>query len=154
MSQTPRGLCAKNGKGLVANLNQNGRYAMNNKILFVDDEENILRLLTRVFTRAGHQVLTATSAEAALKLLQDEDVHVMFFDLNMPGMSGLELCRHVKRERPMDVVFALTGYANLFELSECREAGFDDYFKKPADLKLLQEVAKAAFEKQNRWKRG
>lgn len=127
---------------------------MNYNILFVDDEDSILRLLSKAFSRSGYRALTANSGEAALKVLQDEEVHVMFFDLNMPGMSGLELCRHVKRERPMDLVFALTGYASLFELAECREVGFDDYFKKPADLPLLLQVAKNAFEKRNRWKKG
>ena len=124
------------------------------KVLFVDDEPGILMTLEKAFTRDGYAVRTADSGEAALALLQAEDIHVMFLDLNMPGMSGIELCRRIKQERPMDIVFSLTGYASLFELSECREAGFDDYFKKPADLKLLKAAAQAAFEKQNRWKKG
>ncbi|GAB6905376.1 Response regulator with CheY-like receiver, AAA-type ATPase, and DNA-binding domains [Desulfosarcina cetonica] len=127
---------------------------MNNTILFVDDEENILKLLEKAFTKVGYAVKTARSGEKALEILQNEDIHVMFFDLNMTGMSGLELCRQVKQARPMDMVFALTGYASLFELSECREVGFDDYFKKPVDLKLLRRVAKDAFEKRARWKKG
>jgi len=76
------------------------------------------------------------------------------FDLNMPGLSGIELCRQVKHERPMDQVFALTGYASLFELSECREAGFEDYFKKPTDLDMLKDAVHQAFEKRSRWRKG
>lgn len=124
------------------------------KILFVDDEKPILSMLEKAFAKAGCQVRTAQTAHEALSILQDEEIHVMFFDLNMPGISGLELCRQVRRERPMDMIFALTGYAGLFELSECREAGFDDYFKKPADLKLLRETVHMAFEKRRRWKKG
>ena len=124
------------------------------KLLFVDDEKPVLKTLDVYFSKRGYTVVTAQSAEDALRVLQEEDVHVMFFDLKMPGMSGIELCRRVKRERPMDLIFALTGYSGLFELSECREAGFEDYFKKPADLKLLQTAVRDAFAKQKRWKRG
>jgi CheY-like chemotaxis protein len=97
------------------------------KILFVDDEKPILSMLEKAFSKEGYQVSTAQTADAALSILQDKDIHVMFFDLKMPGISGLELCRQVRRERPMDMIFALTGYTSLFELSEYREAGFDDY---------------------------
>jgi DNA-binding response OmpR family regulator len=124
------------------------------KILFVDDEKPILMMLEKAFSKAGYTVKTADSAEAAMELLNHEPIHVMFLDLNLPGMNGPELCRKIKSERPMDIVYALTGYASLFELSECREAGFDDYFKKPADLKKLKMAAEIAFEKLNRWKKG
>ena len=78
----------------------------------------------------------------------------MFFDLSMPDMNGLELCCQVRQSRPVDLIFALTGYSSLFELAECRGIGFDDYFTKPADLKLLKQVVEDAFEKQRRWRRG
>lgn len=127
---------------------------MNEKrILFVDDEVKILTLMDRAFSKAGYTVKTAPSAKEALEILHQEDIHVMFFDLNMPEMNGLELCRLVKQERPMALVFALTGYASLFELAECREAGFDDYFIKPADLKTLKAAAETAYSKLNRWKK-
>lgn len=129
-------------------------FMLNKNILFVDDEKKILLLLEKAFTKAGYRVFTAGGAEEALELLKTEEIHVMFLDLNLPGLSGLDLCRRLRRERPMDMIFALTGYASLFELSECREAGFDDYFTKPADLKLLKETAREAFEKRARWKKG
>lgn len=124
------------------------------KVLFVDDEKPLLTMLEKALSRAEYQVRTAQTADAAMSVLQTENIHVMFFDLNMPGTSGIELCRQVRRERPMDMIFALTGYASLFELSECREAGFDDYFKKPADLGLIKETIRTAFEKRRRWKKG
>jgi CheY-like chemotaxis protein len=89
-----------------------------------------------------------------LEILKNEKIYVMFFDLNMPGMNGLELCRRVKQEMPMAIVYAVTGYASLFELSDCREAGFEDYFRKPVNMKLLLKTAESAFEKINRWIKG
>jgi len=123
------------------------------KILIVDDEKAIISLLKQAFSRAGFEVYPAESAEEALKVLEQEEIYIMFLDLNLPGMNGIELCRRIKKDKPMAIVFAVTGYASLFELADCREAGFEDYFKKPADIKTLVKVANDAFERLERWKR-
>ena len=122
------------------------------KILVVDDDEAIINLLEQAFSRAGYDVKSAQSSENALELLQNEKIHVMFLDLNMPGMNGIELCRKIRKDMPMANIFAVTGYASLFELADCREAGFDDYFKKPVNIKILVDTARNAFEKISRWK--
>lgn len=123
------------------------------KILVVDDEKAIINLFKQAFARAGVTVVPAESGEAALKVLEQEEIFVMFLDLNLPGMNGIELCRRIKKDKPMAIVFAVTGYASLFELVDCREAGFEDYFKKPADIKILIKVATEAFERLDRWKK-
>jgi CheY-like chemotaxis protein len=76
----------------------------------------------------------------------------MFLDLNLPNMNGIELCRQIKHDKPMAIVYALTGYASMFELADCREAGFDDYFTKPANMSALLKAAEDGFEKIKRWK--
>ncbi|MCP3872629.1 MAG: response regulator [Desulfobacteraceae bacterium] len=124
------------------------------KILVVDDEKAILLLLETAFSRAGYEVLIATRAEKALALLENEEVHVMFLDLNMSEMNGLDLCANIKKIMPISVAYAMTGYASLFGLSDCLDAGFDDYFKKPVDLKVLIKAAEDAFIKIERWKKG
>jgi len=123
-----------------------------NKILIVDDDEAIINMEKLAFSRAGYDVVSAESGEQALKILQQENIHVIFTDLNMPDMNGIELCTAIRKFTPIAMVFAVTGYASLFELAECREAGFEDYFVKPVNLKKLVETAKNAFEKLNRWK--
>ena len=123
------------------------------KILIVDDEVSILNLLKLTFTRAGYEVSTAESAEDALELLDNETIHVMFFDLNLPNMDGVELCRRVKHNMPMAIIYAITGYASLFHLAECLEAGFEDYFKKPINIATLLKMAESAFTKIERWKK-
>lgn len=124
-----------------------------NKILILDDEESIRDMLEQAFSRAGYQVRSTESAEAAVELLKDDKIHVMFLDLNLPGMNGVELCRQIRRDMPMAIIHAVTGYASLFELSDCRDAGFDDYFHKPVSLESLLKAAKDAFEKLDRWKK-
>jgi CheY-like chemotaxis protein len=126
---------------------------MGQRILVVDDEKAIINLLKQAFSRAGYDVRSAESAESALDILEKENIHVMFFDLNLPEMNGVELCKAVKKNMPMSVIYAITGYASLFELAECREAGFEDYFKKPVNISTLLGNAASAFEKIDRWKK-
>ena len=122
-------------------------------ILVVDDELAILTALEKVFSRAGYKAYLAETAEEALGILEKENINVMFLDLNLPGMNGVELCRKIRKDRPIAVIHAITGYASLFELTDCREAGFDDYFTKPADMEMLLTAAQSAFEKVDRWKK-
>ncbi len=87
------------------------------KILVVDDEKAIINLLTQAFSRAGYTVRSAQNAKNALALLQKEEINVMFFDLNMPEMDGIELCQKVKKNVPMSLIFAVSCFVPLFELT-------------------------------------
>ena len=127
---------------------------MNNKaILIVDDEDQIRDAFKRAFERVGYTTHAAESAEEALDMLKTHNIQVMYLDLELPGMNGLDLCRKIRKDQPISIIFAITGYASIFELRDCREAGFDDYFTKPVELKVLRQTAEEAFEKLSRWKR-
>ena len=123
------------------------------KILVVDDEEQVRDSFKLVFDQAGYITYLAESGEDALQVLDKNNIQVMYLDLNLPGINGLELCRRVRKDQPIAIINAVTGYTTLFELHECREAGFDDYFTKPVGLKVLTATAKDAFEKLERWKK-
>jgi CheY-like chemotaxis protein len=126
---------------------------MEKKILVVDDELLIRKLFEEAFSSIGYTVRTAESGEDALKILDKESIHVIFLDLNMPGMNGMELCRRIRNLNPMAIIHAVTGYASLFEIHACREAGFDDYFIKPVALEELFKAAESAFDKFDRWRK-
>lgn len=125
---------------------------MSNTILVVDDEESVRRLLARTLTKAGFRVQEAASGDEALSLLSKEQIQVMFLDLQLPGMNGIELCRQIRKEYPVACIFALTGLASVFDLVECREAGFDDYFVKPFDGEMIVKTARDAFDRLSRWR--
>lgn len=125
---------------------------MSKKILLVDDDQPILDLIGEAFTHAGYQVISTDRPEKALEIVGREKVPVMFLDLNLPGMNGLELCRRIRATNPMAQIFAFTGFVSLFELADCREAGFDDYFTKPVRLSVLLKAANDAFERVDRWR--
>ena len=125
---------------------------MEEKILAVDDEVQIRDIYSQAFSTAGYEVTTAQSAEEALEIVRKTSFLVPFLDLNLPGMNGVELCRQIRNQYPMAVPIAVTGYASLFELTDCRDAGFEDYFTKPANFSELIETAEHAFRKLERWR--
>ena len=123
------------------------------KILIVDDEKSVRDLFSKAFSRKNYQVVTAKSGPEALDILNRNTIYVNFLDLNMPEMNGIELCKTILKKNPLAIVFAVTGYISLFELSDCKEAGFEDYFVKPVKLEMLFSATERAFNKLDRWKK-
>lgn len=117
------------------------------KILIVDDEEAVRFSFDLVLSDAGYNVYWAEDGEEALQIIRDEDIKVIFLDLNLPHMSGVDLCRKIRKMKPDVSITAITGYASHFEIEDCYHAGFDDYLEKPVSLNLLQTTALKAFEK-------
>lgn len=122
------------------------------KILIVDDEVSILALLEEAFSIAGYTVRIAENADEALNILKDETIMVMFLDLKLPGMSGIDLCVKIREIDQISIVHGFTGYSTYYGLLECRTAGFDDFFVKPVEIDVLLKAAADAFEKLKRWK--
>ena len=127
---------------------------MKGKILVVDDEASVRELFSSVFIEEGYEVITAEGGTEALKILQIEDINVIFLDLKLFGMNGIELCRQIRETKPVSIIYAMTGWSPLFEIAECREAGFDDYFEKPLDMDMLLDLVAEAFARLKRWKKG
>ena len=85
-------------------------------ILFVDDEEKILRSLQRGLMDEPYDLLFANSGKEALQILSEHEVHVIVTDMRMPEMSGLELLRAVKEKYPKIVRLVLSGYTQVTTL--------------------------------------
>ncbi|MEE9911352.1 MAG: response regulator [Deltaproteobacteria bacterium] len=126
---------------------------MKGKILVVDDEASVRELFSGVFADEDYEVIAAEDGSQALDILQRDNIDVIFLDLKLFGMNGIDLCRQIRETKPVSMIFAITGWAPLFEIEECREAGFDDYFEKPLDMDILMDVVADAFKKLDRWKR-
>lgn len=124
---------------------------MFNKILIVDDEDSVRDAMKALFEDAGYEVVTAAGAHEALEILKSATIQIIFSDLMMPEMNGVELCREIRSFNPIACIFAMTGYRGLFDLVKCRSAGFDDYFQKPVALDLLVETANLAAARLKRW---
>lgn len=123
------------------------------KILLVDDEPSILRAIS-VATEMGSQwdSRQASSAEAALKLIEEDMPDVIISDKNMPGMSGIELLRRVRR-MSRDVSFhLLTGFANGESVHQAMALDIDSYIRKPFRnvFHMLQGVREAHMRRMSR----
>jgi DNA-binding response OmpR family regulator len=125
---------------------------MDRKILVVDDEAVIREWLADAFTTKGYEPYVAENAQEAMQILNREDIYVIVLDLKLFGMNGIELCKKIRQNRPLAIVYAMTGWGALFEVEECREAGFDDYFIKPMDTDMILCAIADAFAKIERWR--
>lgn len=120
---------------------------MKKKILVVDDEVELRKLIVKLLTLEGYAVTQADSGEGALDLLQKEEFPVVLTDLKMPGISGLDLLSRVKTIDSTIEVILLTAYGNIEDGVESIKRGAFDYITKgDEDNKILPVIAKA-FEK-------
>ena len=75
---------------------------------------------------------------------------MIFVDLRLSGMDGIEFCSTIRKDRPTDSIFAMTGYSSEYSQATCRDVGFDDYFVKPVAVSALTKAAEKAFERLER----
>lgn len=127
--------------------------AYKGNILVVDDEASMRELFQSFFIEAGYEVFLATGGQEALVTLKTHDIDVIFLDLKLFGMNGIDLCREIRKTKPVSMIYAMTGWSALYEIDECREAGFDDFFEKPLDMDKLLLLVEQAFERLERWRK-
>ena len=120
------------------------------KILVVDDEVDVKVLFEQRFRKeikSGEMELAfAFSGEEALKYMQanEHEAVLILSDINMPGMSGLDLLKHIKEnyEKPPPVVMMITAYGDDENYNQAMKLGADDFLTKPVDFVLLKEKLK------------
>jgi CheY-like chemotaxis protein len=106
-------------------------------LLVVDDEADMLENIARILGRNRYRCLQATSAQAALGLLEREHPDLLLTDLRMPGTDGLALLRQVRRLSPGLPVVIITAFATDAGAREAREAGAAGYLAKPFTAREL-----------------
>jgi len=120
---------------------------MEQKILIVDDEAHIRMLIEQTLEELedeGVEFLTAENGEIALEIIQKENPKLVFLDVMMPKMNGMEVCRRVKKELELKDVFIVLLTAKGQELDRQRgqEVGADVYMTKPFDPEIILSKAK------------
>ncbi len=101
-----------------------------NRILVVDDEPNVIKLLEANLRVAGYQVLAATEGRSALSLMNQESPDLVVLDIMLPGMDGFEICRRV-REFSAVPILMLTARGSEMDVVHGFDVGADDYLVKP-----------------------
>ena len=110
---------------------------MGKKILIVEDERNIVDILTFNLTREGYDVLEALDGAAGLRLALDEDPDLILLDLMLPKMDGFEVCRTLREQGRATPIIMLTAREEETDKVLGLELGADDYITKPFSMREL-----------------
>lgn len=113
-------------------MSENKRY----RLLMIDDDESLNRLLVDYFPRFGHELLTATSVKAGKRILRTSDPDLLILDVMLPDADGLELCRSLRLESDIPIIM-LTARADVPDRVLGLQYGADDYVPKPFEPREL-----------------
>ncbi|MGM0472150.1 MAG: response regulator [Bacillota bacterium] len=115
------------------------------KILVVDDEENIVELVEFNLKQAGYEVVVTYDGQSALDLLEKEDIDLLILDLMLPEVDGLDVCRHIRNDQELNElpIIMLTAKEKEVDRVLGLELGADDYITKPFSPRELTARVKA-----------
>lgn len=116
---------------------------MNGKILVVDDEESLVRLISYNLSKEGFTILTALDGIEAWQMIQSESPDLIVLDLMLPGKDGLEICRDLRKENLDTPIIMLTAKDEEIDKVLGLELGADDYMTKPFSVRELIARVKA-----------
>ncbi len=117
---------------------------MAKKILIVDDEPELLRSLTIRFGAAGYQTITASNGIEGIERLKEANPDIIILDIMMPGLSGLDTLKEMKRISFATPVIMLTAYGTPKSAIEALTLGAYDHLAKPFNTQTLLEMVKKA----------
>lgn len=116
-------------------------------ILIIEDDISILEGLKDNLEFEGYQVISETNGKRGLQLALEKDPGLLLLDIMLPGMSGYEICRKVKKERPDLPIIMLTARGSEMDKVSGLDTGADDYITKPFSLPELLARIRAAFRR-------
>lgn len=120
---------------------------MDNRILLVDDEAGIRRVLAIALKDAGYRITTAASAKEALEVCRLKAPPIILTDIKMPGMDGIELLRTIKKEHPEIEVIMITGHGDIDLAIRSLKFEATDFITKPINDEVLEIALKRAEER-------
>jgi DNA-binding NtrC family response regulator len=115
---------------------------MNTKlqVLVIDDDEVVGRSFNRVLSDKGYEVSTALSGEEAMETMNESDFDVVFTDIKMPGMDGLEVTQRIKERCPWTPVVVITGYGSEENEARANVLGASGFVRKPLTPEIIESV--------------
>ncbi|MCL2253181.1 MAG: response regulator transcription factor [Lachnospiraceae bacterium] len=116
------------------------------KILIVDDDENIAELISLYMTKECFETMIVNDGESALSAFQTFEPNLILLDLMLPGMDGYQVCREIRAKSSTPIIM-LSAKGEVFDKVLGLELGADDYMEKPFDAKELVARAKAVLRR-------
>jgi DNA-binding NtrC family response regulator len=110
------------------------------KILVVDDDAVVGRSFDRVLTEKGYEVSTVLSGEEGLKKIGTDGFDLVFTDIKMPGMDGLEMAKRIKEMNPWMPVVVVTGYGSEANEARAEKVGVTEFLRKPLTPETIEQV--------------
>lgn len=120
------------------------------QVLVIDDDEVVGRSFDRVLADKGYEVSTALSGEDALSKLDDTEYDVVFTDIKMPGMDGLEVAERIMARCPWTPVVVITGYGTEENEARARVLGTQGFVRKPLTPEIIESVTLKAVQTERR----
>lgn len=122
---------------------------MQKKILVVDDDRDIVKLITKSLSYEGFEMISAYSGKEALCALKENHIDFIILDIMMPGMDGLDVCRSIRKSYNVPILFLSARDKDIDKIVGL-EIGADDYMAKPFSIQELTSRIRANFRKVDR----
>jgi len=120
------------------------------RILIVDDLEEIRDVLSTFLEDKGYEVYTAEDGKKALNIVKKKEIELVLTDVRMPEMSGYELTRTIKKINATIGIIVMTAYTSVYTEGDVRKIGADDFVSKPFNLTNVSEkVERVLFQMKN-----
>ena len=114
------------------------------KVLVVDDDPAVRKSIDRVLSSKGYAVITVENGEEAMRKLNEEKYDLVYTDIRMPGMSGLDVAEQVKARKPWTPVVIITGYGTDAAQARAKAAGVSSFVHKPLSPDMIEGSARDA----------
>ncbi len=114
------------------------------KVLVVDDDPAVRKSIDRVLSSKGYAVITAENGEEALRKLNEEKYDLVYTDIRMPGVSGLEVAEQIRARKPWTPVVIITGYGTDAAEARAKAAGVSSFVHKPLSPEMIEDSARDA----------
>ena len=111
-----------------------------NKVLVVDDLKAICDILCKLLVNEGYDVLSVNSGEDAIKAVKEDEIGLIFLDVILPGMDGIEVLEEIRRINEDVAVIMMTAYPQTETFNSSRSLGAVDYITKPFSLERIKEM--------------
>lgn len=118
-----------------------------NNVLIVDDQPGIRLLLQELFRKENYETRVASNGVEALQKVKQEQPGCILLDMKMPGMDGIDVLKHIKKEWPEIPVIMMTAYEELKLTEKALEFGAVNYFTKPFDIFEVRDAVNLLFKR-------
>jgi len=108
-------------------------------ILYVDDDQMVLKVGSLMLRNLGYGVLTASEGQAAIEIFRKNDIDLVILDMRMPGINGCEVLQKLKKIKPKAKILLASGYTGNYSEADLVRIGFDDIIEKPYRIEHISK---------------